>query len=130
MKLFIALMLLTFSWAAQAQTIEFKLAGANEKKWVGQHIYSDDAHSNPSVFIFEKSHRYRTSDVKTHRGVNFPTWSIEKGLYLNDNIILRIGKKLHQVEFLSSSNGKDLMQLSNVPKDEDEEIEVRTYIAE
>ena len=130
MKFFWSVLLIAISYLSNAQTIELKLAGATQRKWIGQHTYADDVNANKNILNISKDHTYTTNTVPVGKNTRKLTWSIEKGNYTNDEIQIRLDKTIYLLEFLQSSNGKDMMTLTKVPAHTEELVSILTYIAE
>jgi len=121
---------MAISYLTNAQTIELKLSGATQRKWIGQHTYADDVNTNKNVLTISKDHTYTTNTAPIGKNKRKLTWSIEKGNYTNDEIQIRLDKTLYLLEFLQSSNGKDMMTLTKVATHTDEPLTILSYIAE
>lgn len=130
MKFLWSVLLMAISSLTNAQTIELKLSGATQRKWIGQHTYTDDVNTNKNILTISKDHTYTTNTVTVAKKKRKLTWSIEKGNYTNDEIVIRLDKTLYLLEFLQSSNGKDMMTLTKVPAHTEEPVSILTYIAD
>lgn len=122
------MLLLCLPFFAIAQDLDFKLAGATHKKWIGDNIIINTPAENNSTLIFDKNHTViETSKYDSRKPLKH--WKIAEGKYLNDeNIILEIGKKQYHVEFSQTSNGKDFMTLSY--GGDEGHLMIKTYHAE
>ena len=127
----IAILLVFISSAAFGQDIQFMLAGAKMKKWIGANTYAASKEENETYLTFYSNFTLQEYSV-TYKKPSVPQhWKIISGEFIKDaDIIIEIGKREYNVEFSRTSNGRDFMTITRIPLREDELPVMKTYYAE
>jgi hypothetical protein len=129
MKAIVTFLLVFCAALVRAQSVEMKLANHTERTWIGQQYYSEDVVNNPITYVFGSNHSLTKKIDGKLVSKKTDKWWIEEGRFINDSVILKLGRERYYVEFMKSSNGKDVMTLTTIPDRYHTDIVIRTFLA-